>query len=461
MHDIDTENFTLHVGDSKHVLSELPSESVHTVITSPPYYQLRDYGDQTYTTWNADEDCTHEWGPRQPDANPSGLHEGGNELGKEARDRSDIDAGQYCQHCDAWRGQLGLEPSPWMYVRNMVEISREIRRVLRDDGTYWLNIGDSYCAGASGGSSSSDKSYGAEIGGHGHKRSVDDWGHLKPKDLIGVPWRVAFALQEDGWFLRADNVWVKGLSGDKRLGSCMPESPQDRTSSAHEFVFLLSKSKHYFFDIEAIKEKSVSNPGRYDYDFGGKKNQALHEGDNPTAVTGDKDYYPYSRMRDVWLISPQPYPEAHFAVFPRALVRPMVRAGTPEHGVCADCGAPYERVTEKKATGRTRDRNSGGLGAEHRRNPKGLDEVDGDFQEGVATRTVKWEQACDCSTDERDKAVVLDPFLGSGTTAQVALEENRKCVGIDLNEDYGDLIEDRLEGSGLFKVKTLDAWVDD
>ena len=259
-------------GDSLEVLSTLPDCSVNCCVTSPPYWGLRDYGVE---------------------------------------------------------GQLGLESTPEEYVAKMTAVFREVRRVLRDDGTLWLNLGDSYAAqrggtyqpaetlagGKSGKAKNGDKVNRDRFDGYNPSRYASRIG-LKHKDLVGIPWRVAFALQADGWYLRQDIIWHKP--------NPMPESVTDRCTKAHEYVFLMSKSARYYYDAEAVKEP-IENPGKpRKFSKAGNKdrNDTLREYD-PATVSG-------RNKRSVWTVATRPFKEAHFAVFPPDLIKPMVLAGCPE-----------------------------------------------------------------------------------------------------------------------------------
>jgi DNA modification methylase len=298
-------------GDVRETLRALPEQTVQTCVTSPPYFGLRDYG---------------------------------------------VD------------GQIGLEPTPAEYVEQMVQVFREVRRVLRDDGTLWLNLGDSYAANRTyqvpstkGGPKHSDSQ---SAGGKG---SVVPDG-LKPKDLIGIPWRVAFALQADGWYLRQDIIWHKP--------NPMPESVTDRCTKAHEYIFLLSKSERYFFDSDAMKEPATHAGKRVSLgDKSFSKGQAAGAGMAPSG-NGLADHYdvPETRnRRSVWTVTTRPYKGAHFATFPETLIEPCVLAGS------------------------------------------------------------------------RPADIVLDPFMGSGTTAAVAKKHGRQYLGCELNLDYGVLQQERLK----------------
>ena len=265
---------TIIQGDALTRLKELPSESVDCCITSPPYFGLRDYGVE---------------------------------------------------------GQIGLEESPEAYVSKLVEVFREVRRVLKKEGTLWLNLGDSFASGKGtcfnpgGGSSSLGKSR-KEAGAHPLDRgNISDLraSGLKPKDLIGIPWMVAFALRADGWWLRSDIIWAKP--------NCMPESCKDRPTKSHEYIFLLSKSKRYFYDNEAIKE-AATNGERFhgSYLGGGNPTQSRNgrDDENNRLATRNK--------RTVWTVATKPFAEAHFATFPEKLIEPCIKAGCPEGGICLD-----------------------------------------------------------------------------------------------------------------------------
>ena len=332
-------------GDCLSVLRSLPSESVYCCVTSPPYWGLRDYG---------------------------------------------------------VAGQLGLEKTPEEYVGRMVDVFREVRRVLREDGVLWLNLGDSYAGSWGNQGRKEERGSQRPINGpmlqrfakhapgcdmdedcsclakyaqrDSHTGSwVNEHPTLKPKDLVGIPWRVAFALQADGWYLRSDIIWAKP--------NPMPESVTDRPTKSHEYLFLLAKSARYWYDAEAIAEAGAPKSAeRYGYAFGGAKSERLtaEEADGPGTRThpiGRRQFDGTRNARSVWTIATQPYPEAHFATFPEEIPRRCIRAGCPVGGV------------------------------------------------------------------------VLDPFCGSGTTGAVAISEGREFVGIELNPAYVVLAEKRLRGA--------------
>jgi DNA modification methylase len=337
-------------GDSLTILRTLPDESINCCVTSPPYWGLRDYG---------------------------------------------------------VAGQLGLEKTPEEYVARMVEVFREVRRVLKSDGTLWLNLGDSYCgSGEGGGGNRKGNEHGQhdsmlgkrpkvsgikalEIIEHARGRILDSRTTfddlcsqiknirtpiLKPKDLCGIPWRVAFALQADGWWLRQDIIWAKP--------NPMPESVRDRCTKAHEYIFMLSKSARYWYDADAVREESTGGTKGAAASFkrtGSKRGESIcpnspvpthREGRDDTRYEG-----PLRNLRSVWPIATRPFPEAHFATFPPEIPERCIKAGCPKGGV------------------------------------------------------------------------VIDPFFGAGTTGLVAARLGREFIGIELNADYCEMAKRRIYGT--------------
>lgn len=420
-------------GHSLDVLRELPTESVHMAVTSPPYYGLRDYGLQPII-WGGDADCPHEW---DTEVRSFGAPQGAT---GERADRTYTSNGKTdiatCLLCGAWLGQLGLEPSPRLYVTHLVEIFRELRRVLRHDGTFWLNIGDSYAQSGKGGNP--DGSLWSNYVGSDDREAAamprpmraTDIG-LKPKDLIGIPWMLAFALRDDGWYLRSDVIWAKP--------NVMPESVDDRPTKAHEYLFLLSKSTRYFYDNKAIEEPLVST--NEEYLRAGKSVRENHAfGSVGGAPLGEKSFatVPTGRnKRTVWSVASQPYAGAHYAPFPPKLIEPTILAGTSEHGVCAECGAPWHRIIDRE---RSYDHVTTAAGKQiggPYESQIGGGEDGHDVRHGVySTRTtVGWEASCDHTADVVP-ALVLDPFAGSGTTGLVAQRLSRRALLVDLNGEY-------------------------
>lgn len=410
------------IGDVRAKLRELKARGtkVRCCVTSPPYWALRDYGTSAQA-WGGLEDCDHAWGGKiagrnaKPDRSVTGHDARGSGTfgddsergaqGHKAARGAALQHGQFCRHCGAWSGELGLEPTPELFVEHIVEVFRHLWDVLADDGTLWMNFGDSYNgSGKSGGTKAMEGgtlSFRGAIG----KGRVD--AGLKPKDLVGMPWRVAFALQADGWYLRQEIIWSKP--------NPMPESVEDRCTKSHEHIFLLTKRPTYHFNQEAILEDCSPNTharlaqnvaaqigSDRAHGPGGKTNGNMKAvgrkaGVNPKAEgaagTGSKQNESFSaavclpvtkrNKRSVWTVPTQAYSEAHYATFPEALVVPCILAGT-EHG-----------------------------------------------------------------------DTVIDIFGGSGTTALVANQHGRHAILIDLNPVNEGLMRDRLApvaGQGLLAV---------
>ncbi len=388
----------LHCGDALTVLRRLPDCSVQCCVTSPPYWGLRDYG---------------------------------------------------------VAGQMGLEATPETYVTRMVEVFREVRRVLRDDGTLWLNMGDSYAQTKSGAYSKDAGEAGDGVYGRRRTRmGGSDGGEcfadrsvppgLKPKDLVGIPWRLAFALQADGWYLRSDIIWHKP--------NPMPESVRDRPTKAHEYVFLMSKSERYFWDQEAVREEQTGGGHARQKKDGSPpslrfKMQPTGSGNrnNPSFQACMIDLSPDSgrNIRSVWTITPKPFKGAHFATFPPALVERCVKAGTSERGACPQCGKAWERVATIK-----QEILSGSKGkrwGDANRMPGERTDIPVHRTRKHVT-TLGFRPACTCPpAAEPVPCIVLDPFIGSGTTAAVAQALGRDYIGIDLNPKYLTMAHQRVK----------------
>lgn len=432
----------VHLGAVPEVLREIPDGSVQTCITSPPYYGLRAYTGEP--------------------------------------------------------GMIGLEPTLQEHLANLVAVFREVWRVLRDDGTCWINCGDAYSSG-------------------GQAKGNSDSG-LAPKQRLLLPARVALALQDDGWWIRSEIIWAKGLSFCPTYsGSCMPSSVKDRPTDSHEMVYLLSKKPRYFYDADAVRE---ADGGR------GSGNVAAKSGDEtggpgcniarsvPWKAGGGRN------LRTVWTINPQGYKEAHFATFPEALVKPCILAGTSEKGACSECGAPWRRVVERdlsgcetewsevrdvrnaeeiarflrasrEAAGLTRKAVDDALGTKTlyswfegrpagietptieqweklkpiigfdgrhdadvartklvevtNRKPKRADLIAPSENQAQPKRTTTgWEPTCEHADAPVVPCVVLDPFSGSGTTGVVALRLGRDYAGCEISPEYLAMSERRL-----------------
>jgi DNA modification methylase len=343
---------TIHLGDVRSELAKIEAGSVRACITSPPYFGLRDYGTADYE--GGDPNCEHTVSASDSDNKA---------VFSERVTRGDRSA---CLRCGAVRvdRQIGLEQTPEAFVNELVAVFREVWRVLADDGTLWLNIGDTYAGGGGNyGSGLNVKSHQTNPTAGKNNPKIPEG--VKAKDLVGIPWRLAFALQAEGWYLRQDIIWAKP--------NPMPESVTDRCTKSHEYLFLLSKSPRYYYDHEAIKEQSVTTVKDGTIKFGGSK---YGDSDDPKHATKSGNLYTDSgkrNKRDVWTIPSKPFKGAHFAVMPEALVEPCILAGS-----------------------------------------------------------------------ERDD-LILDPFTGSGTVGVMALRHGRNFVGVELNPEYAEIAQRRIE----------------
>jgi DNA modification methylase len=324
------------IGDVREKLKELPDQSVNCCVTSPPYWGLRDYGTATWD--GGDSNCDHQGKPMATKANINRNCGTGNDV-KNAEAREFFK--EICGKCGAKRidSQIGLEQEPEDFINELVSVFREVKRVLRDDGTLWLNIGDSY--------SGSGKGTAGNLGKKNNERHLEHkTGGLvpsgtKPKDLVGIPWMLAFALRADGWYLRQDIIWHKP--------NPMPESVRDRCTKSHEYIFLLTKSPQYFYDHTAVQEDAKTAPGATwkERKAAGATAGNVIVGDgvrNGTqrvvhgkGVTSNLTRQDGKRnKRSVWTVTTRPFKGAHFATFPPALIEPCILAGCPEGGTVLD-----------------------------------------------------------------------------------------------------------------------------
>ncbi len=441
-------------------MSELADESIQCVVTSPPYWGLRNYSGVPELEWG-DGDCDHRWGLERilakghPGDKSTLVGPQTATLAKEANTQ-----GVFCQLCGSWKGSYGLEPTIAMYIEHTIEILREIRRVLRPDGVVFWNIGDSYASGK--GTCFNPGGGKGSFSGHGDRKDAGayplDRGNvsklresgLKPKDLCLIPFRVAIAAQDDGWWVRSIIIWNKS--------NPMPESVTDRPTTSHEYILMLTKSSKYYWDADAVRENSC-RPGEVTTIGGKKGRNHITPEDDPNYRSGSeqlgREYIVGGRrnIRSVWSFPTQPYPEAHFAVFPEKLPETCIKAATPEEGCCSKCGAPYKRILDKKPSQfniRVRDAKAGRATAEegYKASDEEIANYTGNHPDPGSRKTVGWQPTFKCNAP-KTQSIVLDCFAGAGTTLWVAKRLNRKAVGYELSPEYCDLVIKRVRQQAL------------
>jgi len=425
-------------GNTLTVLKTLPNESVNCVVTSPLYWGLRDYGIEP-VIWDGDKDCKHIWGskrkiPKTTQWNTGGVFDPNNR--KTVQEESYI--GQFCSKCSAWRGSLGLEPTFELYIKHLCDIFDEVKRVLRKDGTCWVNLGDSYASngGASRHFGYQDPKYkngrcGNYIEPSAFKQSV------LPKSLCLIPQRFAIEMVNRGWILRNTLIWHKP--------NCMPSSAKDRFTVDFEYIYFFVKSKKYWFEQQF--EKSV-DPESYT----GRRpryHRTMQDIDKKhDAMGGFKDIigkkYPNRNKRAVWTIPTHPFPEAHFAVYPEKLIEPMIKAGCPIY-VCKKCGKAREKILEKGELISSGPNNMAIKPRGFAQNKLIKQDLPKDPYGDMPRRELKeiGYTTCNCNAGF-EGGVVLDPFSGAGTTAVVAKKEGRNYLGIEIKQEYIDIANKRI-----------------
>lgn len=461
----------IHHGNILDVLRRMPEASVHTVVTSPPYWGLREYEGVVAQVWGGLPECAHAWtvkfdfedeihhrkrhwqnafnGAGRKDSNPS------------RRDRRRISQGEMCSKCRAWKGHLGIEPlhdcNAWArweapcsvcFVCHMRTVFAEVRRVMRPDATLWINLRDCY---ASDWACRVRKTHHMFEAHRPSERVSRMGGALKHKDLVGIPWRVGLALQADGFWLRNDDLWIKI--------NTVPESPQDRCTLGHEYILMLAIARKYFWDFDAVMERQSDE----------ERNRRLREQsrdldtvyklkrDSETllpppgkngALRNVKARYVLAmegrrRRRTAWILPSSPYAGDHPATFPEELARICILAGTSEKGVCPKCGAPWRPIFKKK---KVYGNWNPGPGSNDTMKPNAMKPEFKHNDEYAPPEKVGWKPHCKCGWEgPLDRPIVLDPFMGSGTTALAALRLNRRFVGIDLSQKYIEEAERRIQ----------------
>jgi len=484
------------VGDCRQTLKLVPDQSVHCVITSPPYWGLRSYHLNEWT--GGDPDCKHE-------GKPVGGRGGSNDYDRPSRNHGKTKP--ECKHCDAVQisvaGGIGMEPTWDEHLGNLLEVFDEVWRVMRNDGTLWLNYGDAYWGGKGASSSTKEayerresdtlnKSY-QHVNEFGGTRPLDRRDQIwKPKDLVMMPARIAIALQEHGcadlkavrildevmqslidhyrgdesipdkvlntldmlhkeyteakgnsWYLRSEIVWAKKNS--------MPESVKDRPTSSHEKIYLFAKQPKYFYDHVAVRtsmsDASLArlNQPTFESQKGGPKDSKTgnrsHRRTLENLKRREESGSGGSNLKNVWHLPTRPFKEAHFATFPTDLVEPCIKAGTSGHGVCSDCSVPYTRDVEYSGgtIGKSWHDHSDDLG-------KGQDAPHSLADYKIETKG--WKSSCECK-GEIQPAVVLDPFGGAGTVSLVAERLRRDSIICEISAEYAEIARKRIESESL------------
>jgi DNA modification methylase len=443
---------TILEGDVLHRLADLTDESVQCCVTSPPYWGLRDYG-LPASVWGGSKDCDHDFemesistevgkGNWSQGTNGRGeTQPGGVDAAREPI-RSESSRG-FCSKCGAWKGCLGLEPTPELFVLNMASVFEEVRRVLKPDGTAWVNMGDSYAAGSKNRSEQQATARSNLTGGYGNqlatlKQQNKIVGGLKPKDLCGMPWRLAFALQAAGWYLRCDIIWHKP--------NPMPESVNDRPTKAHEYIFLLSKSSRYYYDIEAIREEASWNTHarRSRATMGHKSNpDSKKNGIRPYKVPDGWDTTKGEGghgtiHREGRAKGPASYNGSDFRKGKKAQVHENVgQADRKDHRKLATQG-PGNRVKNNDSF---EEAMSGMVDTRNKRSVWSIPSQP--FKEAhFATFPPDLIKPC-ILAGSKGGDMVLDPFGGSGTTGMVAIELGRNATLIELNPEYAAMARRR------------------
>lgn len=464
-------------------LKQLPNDCIDTVVTSPPYWGLRDYGEECVTVWDSKEDCEHEWQAEiifekcGKATQSKGIFIGRDLTGIQTQ--KTLHQGNFCSKCGAWKGQLGLEPHPLEYINHLAQVFLEIKRVLKPSGSLWLNLGDTYFGG--NGKAGRPLEWQdlelSKIEGHAHaptefikerNKFRSNW--LQPKQKMLIPERVAIALQEQGWILRNTVVWHKV--------NHMPESCRDRLTRSWESVFFFVKSERYFFDLDAIrkhyplvtvercKRAFKSNAKTYAENFNTDKHKVWAEkvvgNNNPhkmrEAPEGhaiadpdrpmDLSHPNGANPGDVWSLTTEGLKEQHFAAYPQKLVKRILSASCPKQ-ICNECSRPKTRLTKISYNV---DQN--GLKA----NAPKMQTFNGDpamarakyAHATMKVDTVGWS-TCQCDKGFH-AGLVLDPFAGAGTTLLVAHKMGFDWLGIELVPKYCDIINKRIERHGKVRL---------
>jgi len=421
-------------GDALAQLKTLPEKSINMVMTSPPYWALRDYGVDVETIWDGDKDCEHDFKikERQLHSGKVGINgtvqasvdkEGGFKTDWKTKDG-------FCKKCGAWKGQMGLEPTFDLYIKHLCDIFDEVKRVLRDDGTCWVNLGDSYAGnmGKKNGWTDNKAVKNSIEKGVTLTKKTKIIHQLSQKCLVGIPMRFAIEMINRGWILRNVIIWHKP--------NCMPSSVKDRFTVDFEYIFFFSKKKKYYFETqyEPLAERSLKD-NRLDkggFEYHGKR-EGVKGIQNRMCGINSKG----RNKRTVWRICPQPFKESHFAVFPEELCETPIKSGCPEF-ICEKCGNPKKHIIKKEVIHNRENKRS-----DANVRPDNFQRPPNDWEPREILKDY-WKPTCNCNVGFTG-GIVLDPFFGAGTTGLVALKQGKKFIGMELNPEYIEIAEKRLK----------------
>ena len=457
----------LYCGDALGVLKKLPSECVDVVITSPPYWAKRDYGEATCKVWGGDPNCDHEWTDeiivRQRGV--AGVGNTGNQSKIIPGQDTHQVRGKFCKKCGAWYGQLGLEPTPHMFVDHLVEIFREVKRVLKPTGSLFVVIDDTW-SGSGFSPRGNDNLY---SGRQGHIWSGLFQNEAPRKSLTLVPELFAIKMvYEEGWILREKIIWAKKVHFYKKrttYGNAMPESVKDRFCHTWEYIYHFTKKPKYYFDLDPVrvplKTEIMSRTQR------GIESQKLNGTTKGIMVEKLKKYYNEilqsngvcplgANPGDVIQTNVKPFKDAHFAVFPLEIPEMLIKVACPRY-VCPKCGKPFKVIKEYTETTERIDFKYYGAteSGEYHGKPlkdykKTMAEDPSEVKKRIlqsmkkAIKSVRYEPDCRCGL-EGVSGVVLDPFAGAGTTLIVAEKLGMRWIGIEINPEYCEIIKKRFE----------------
>ncbi len=432
-------------GDALTKLKELPDESIDCVMTSPPYWALRDYGTGGIV-WDDNPDCEHEWGEKiiTKERGDAACGNTGNHSKRIKGQEEKQQHGNYCQKCGAWKGELGLEPTFDLYIKHLCDVFDKVKRVLKKSGTCFVNIGDTYSSAPTGNKGHiKNELFEGTPKGDDYRDKIANATKNKPKtrikekSLTMIPFRFAIEMVNRGWILRNTIIWHKS--------NCMPSSIKDRFTVDFEYLFFFSKNKKYYFEqqFEELAE-STKKDKRLDKGLVKHKSGKSNKDDCQYAIKGMCANSKGRNKRTVWNINSKPFKEAHFAVFPEELVETPLKAGCPKE-VCKKCGKPkklnIESQTQEKKKNvflNTKYKNV----KEEKLVRQGFDSSR--IWKNPIRKNKGYYPTCKCN-EGFESGIVLDPFFGSGTTGLVALKQGKKFIGIELNKEYIDIAKKRLK----------------